>query len=124
MLLCCLIAYCIFNLCYNFMTHLPVLIARVLSVSVNQQAVLTSSRMASLLVINSKARKYIFKILKVGCGKRDLTLFLSPIFVRPWVPSVFFLEFVMFIAQLLKNLPAVQETLVQFQGQEDPLEKG
>ena len=28
------------------------------------------------------------------------------------------------IAQLVKNLPAVQETLVQFQGQEDPLEKG
>ena len=28
------------------------------------------------------------------------------------------------IAQLVKNLPAMQETLVQFQGQEDPLEKG
>ena len=28
------------------------------------------------------------------------------------------------IAQLLKNLPAVQETLVLFLGQEDPLEKG
>ena len=28
------------------------------------------------------------------------------------------------IAQLVKNLPAVQETLVQFLGQEDPLEKG
>ena len=27
-------------------------------------------------------------------------------------------------AQLVKNLPAVQETLVQFQGREDPLEKG
>ena len=28
------------------------------------------------------------------------------------------------IAQLVKNLPAVQETLVQFLGCEDPLEKG
>ena len=28
------------------------------------------------------------------------------------------------IAQLLKNPPAMQETLVQFLGQEDPLEKG
>ena len=31
---------------------------------------------------------------------------------------------VVFIAQLVKNLPAVQETLVQFLGWEDPLEKG
>ena len=29
-----------------------------------------------------------------------------------------------FIAQLVKNLPAMQETLVQFLGQEDLLEKG
>ena len=28
-----------------------------------------------------------------------------------------------FIAQLVKNLPAMQETRVQFLGQEDPLEK-
>ena len=28
------------------------------------------------------------------------------------------------IAQLVKNLPAMQETLAQFLGQEDPLEKG
>ena len=28
------------------------------------------------------------------------------------------------IAQLVKNLPAMQETLVWFLGQEDPLEKG
>ena len=28
------------------------------------------------------------------------------------------------IAQLVKNLPAVQETPIQFLGQEDPLEKG
>ena len=27
------------------------------------------------------------------------------------------------IAQLVKNLPAMKETLVQFLGQEDPLEK-
>ena len=29
-----------------------------------------------------------------------------------------------FVAQLVKNPPAMQETLVQFLGQEDPLEKG
>ena len=29
-----------------------------------------------------------------------------------------------FIAQLVKNLPTMQETLVQFLGREDPLEKG
>ena len=28
------------------------------------------------------------------------------------------------VAQLVKNLPAMQETLVRFLGQEDPLEKG
>ena len=28
------------------------------------------------------------------------------------------------IAQSVKNLPAMQETLVRFLGQEDPLEKG
>ena len=28
------------------------------------------------------------------------------------------------VAQLVKNLPAMQEILVQFLGQEDPLEKG
>ena len=29
-----------------------------------------------------------------------------------------------YIVQLVKNLPAMQETLVQFLGWEDPLEKG
>ena len=29
-----------------------------------------------------------------------------------------------YIAELVKNSPAIQETLVQFLGQEDPLEKG
>ena len=28
------------------------------------------------------------------------------------------------VAQLIKNLPAMQETLVRFLGREDPLEKG
>ena len=32
--------------------------------------------------------------------------------------------FASLIAQLLKNLPAMQETPVRFLGQEDPLEKG
>ena len=28
------------------------------------------------------------------------------------------------MAQMVKNMPAIQETWVQFQGKEDPLEKG
>ena len=28
------------------------------------------------------------------------------------------------VAQLVKNLPAMQETLIRFLGREDPLEKG
>ena len=28
------------------------------------------------------------------------------------------------VAQLVKNLPAIQETLIQLLGQEEPLEKG
>ena len=34
------------------------------------------------------------------------------------------IHWVSLVAQLVKNLPAMQETLVQFLGQEDPLEKG
>ena len=37
---------------------------------------------------------------------------------------VYFLDKLYLIAQLVKNLPAMQETLVRFLGQEDPLEKG
>ena len=33
-------------------------------------------------------------------------------------------SWVSLVTQLVKNLPAMQETLVQFLGQEDPLEKG
>ena len=33
------------------------------------------------------------------------------------------MEWASLVAQLVKNLPAVQETLVQFLGQEDSLEK-
>ena len=33
-------------------------------------------------------------------------------------------EWVSLVAQLVKNPPAMQETLVLFLGQEDPLEKG
>ena len=34
------------------------------------------------------------------------------------------LGWVSLVAQLVKNLPTMQETLVQFLGWEDPLEKG
>ena len=33
-------------------------------------------------------------------------------------------SWVSLVAHLVKNLPAMQETLVQFLGREDPLEKG
>ena len=36
----------------------------------------------------------------------------------------FELQWASLIAQLVKNLPEVQETPVRFLGQEDPLEKG
>ena len=44
-----------------------------------------------------------------------------------WLSNLHFTYHVLrasLIAQLVKNLPAMQETLVQFLGQEDPLEKG
>jgi len=39
-----------------------------------------------------------------------------------WVSSPIYRAYL--ISQLVKNLPAVQETLFQFLGWEDPLEKG
>ena len=42
--------------------------------------------------------------------------------VMPW--NKLLIPLASLIAQLVKNLPAMQETLVQFLGQEDPLEKG
>ena len=48
-----------------------------------------------------------------------------------WANSLHFFEFPLYplysaslTAQLVKNPPAMQETLVRFLGQEDPLEKG
>ena len=38
--------------------------------------------------------------------------------------SIFMTGWASLIAQLVKNPPAMQETPVRFQGQEDPLEKG
>ena len=37
---------------------------------------------------------------------------------------IFFFLYHSLLAQLVKNLPAMQETLVQFLGREDPREKG
>ena len=42
---------------------------------------------------------------------------------RAWVEDMFQLE-TSLVAQLVKNLPAVQETWVRFLGWEDPLEEG
>ena len=51
----------------------------------------------------------------------------APLLVREFAENcallmVVFLDFV--TAQIVKNPPAMQETPVQFLGQEDPLEKG
>ena len=43
-----------------------------------------------------------------------------PSWARRCAPSIWGFP----VAQLVKNPPAVQETLFQFQGWEDPLEKG
>ena len=45
----------------------------------------------------------------------------SPLFlnVKVWITDEASL-----VAQLVKNLPAMQETLIGFLGQKDPLEKG
>ena len=42
----------------------------------------------------------------------------------PLNPTLFMKQFPSLIAQSVKNLPAMRETLVQFLDQEDPLEKG
>ena len=51
-------------------------------------------------------------------------LIIKPWFEFPESYRKFLLARPTLIAQLVKNLPAMQETLVQFLGQEDPLEKG
>ena len=46
----------------------------------------------------------------------------------PYLSQIFFIIYIWLkdfpAAQIVKNLPAMQETRVQFLGQEDPLEKG
>ena len=42
----------------------------------------------------------------------------------PLNPTLFMKQFPSLIAQSVETLPAMQETLVQFLDQEDPLEKG
>ena len=48
-----------------------------------------------------------------------MTLFLSYNFI-----TLHYFSWASLVAQMLKNLPAMQETQVQSLGQEDPLEKG
>ena len=50
-----------------------------------------------------------------GYSKQSSWLFIGPVLARKGASL---------IAQLLKNPPAMQETLVPFLGWEDPLEKG
>ena len=45
------------------------------------------------------------------------------IVIKNWILTFSF-NYAFLVAQMVKNLPAMQETQVQFLGQEDPLEKG
>ena len=49
---------------------------------------------------------------------------LDRIRLDPWNNLTSALAWTSLVAQMVKNLPAVQETRVQFLGREDPLEKG
>ena len=54
-----------------------------------------------------------------------LPIFLSGLLPLPCMHSFYSLNIsLIMIAQLVKNLPAMQKTLVQFLDWEDPLEKG
>ena len=48
----------------------------------------------------------------------------KPVLYKQSLVFFFFPTALLVIAQLVKNSPAMQETLVQFLGWEDPLEKG
>ena len=61
---------------------------------------------------NSLTPINIFDVIKKICKKKKIANYKS-------VETKLSL-----VAQLVKNLPAMQETLVQFMGKEDPLEKG
>ena len=45
------------------------------------------------------------------------------IVIKNWILTFSF-NYAFLVSQMVKNLPAMQETQVQFLGQEDPLEKG
>ena len=61
--------------------------------------------------------------LGTGKQKENSTLYLPS---RNWQSSMYIQELwrASLVAQLVKNLPAIQKTLVRFLGPEDPLEKG
>ena len=72
--------------------------------------------------------------LRVGLAKEFVQVFPWPLMDKPeWTSgksnnfqiAMYFFPFrASQIAQLVENLPEIQESLVQFLGQEDPLEKG
>ena len=63
------------------------------------------------VLLGRKTMKNLDNLLK----SRDMTLLIKVHLIKARASL---------ISQLVKNLPAIQETLVQFLGQEDPLEKG
>ena len=63
------------------------------------------------VLLGRKTMKNLDNLLK----SRDMTLLIKVHLIKARASL---------ISQLVKNLPAIQETLVQFLGQEDPLAKG
>ena len=57
----------------------------------------------------------------LGDTRAELVRFVSIIYLPPYLSTWVDISLV---AQLVKNPPAMQETSVQFLGQEDPLEEG
>ena len=77
--------------------------------------------------INFEFKNFIMKLVTGICRFNFLSFYyLIKNFIKPIPISsrTFRHGDVDLIAQLVKNLPAVQEIMVQFLGQEDPLEKG
>ena len=89
---------------------------QVMSLRKMQICIYKSSHM---LVHMSEAHWHVHAFFKSGCA--SCTLLYSPI--QDIVVQYLYFR-ASLVAQLVKNPPAMQETLIQFLGQEDPLEKG
>ena len=103
--------------CHNTPTLSPLRMNfQVMSLRKMQICIYKSSHM---LVHMSEAHWHVHAFFKSGCA--SCTLLYSPI--QDIVVQYLYFR-ASLVAQLVKNPPAMQETLIRFLGQEDPLEKG